>query len=85
MFASIKIFAKLVSAISIFIVGLILIKLFPNHLEGTKDQIEKKTWRSLGFGLLGLFVTPVIVLLLFILVVTIPLAFMTIAIYYPKS
>ena len=31
--------------------------------------------------LLGLFVTPVIIFLLFILVVTIPLAFMTIAIY----
>lgn len=80
-FARIRIFTTLIGAVSTFIVGLILIKLFPNYMESSKDQIEKKTWRSLGYGLLGLFVIPVIFFLLLILVVTIPLALMTIAIY----
>lgn len=80
-FASIRIFATIMSAISVFIVGFILIKLFPNHMEKSKDQIENNTWRSLGFGLLGLFVVPVIFFLLLIFIVTIPLALMTIAIY----
>lgn len=80
-FAQIKIVATLISAISIFIVGLILMKLFPNYMETSKDIIEKKTWRSLGFGLLGLFAVPLVILALFIFIVTIPLAFMTIAMY----
>jgi cytoskeletal protein CcmA (bactofilin family) len=80
-FAQIKIIATLISALSVFIVGLILMKLFPKYMEISKDIIEKKTWRSLGFGLLGLFATPLVILILFIFIVTMPLAFMTIAIY----
>jgi hypothetical protein len=80
-FAGIKMFMTLIGAVSTFIVGLILIKLFPNYMESCKDQIEKRTWRSVGFGLLALFVTPVLFVLLLVLVVTIPLALITIAIF----
>ena len=80
-FAKLRIFLALIGAVSTFIVGLILIKLFPNYMETCKDQIEKKTWKSLGFGLLGLFAIPVIFVLLLIFVVTIPLALITIAVF----
>lgn len=80
-FASIKFITALLGAISTFLVGFILIRLFPRYMEVSRENIEKSTWRSLGWGVLALVVTPIVIVLLFVLIVTIPLAFLTMALY----
>lgn len=81
---SAKIFASfftLISFLSSLIIGLILLKLFPNFVIQTSQILETKFWRSVGTGFIFLFLTPIAILLLFITLVGMPLAGFAIAVY----
>lgn len=67
-------FAKTVSFLAALIVGLILIKLFPNFMKGASDLLTKTWLKSTGVGLLILIFVPIITLIMLITIVGIPLA-----------
>lgn len=80
-FAGVTLAAKIIGAISTLIIGLILLKLYPNYLGKVADNINKKPWPSLGIGFIALIATPVAGVILLITLVGIPLALMLFAIY----
>lgn len=79
--AGISIIFQIVALISSLIVGLLLIRFFPNSTKTFLNALEKKPWASLGIGLLTLIVTPILIFLLLIIIFTIPIALILLAGY----
>jgi len=72
---------KIISFFGLLIVGLALVTLIPKKLLVVKDEMIKRPARSLGWGLVYLVVTPVIVVLLMFTVIGIPLAIVIVPLY----
>jgi cytoskeletal protein CcmA (bactofilin family) len=72
---------KIISLLSLILIGLILIFLFPQKSNQTADTLQTKPFVSLGIGFALLFLIPIICILLLITVIGIPLALITIALY----
>lgn len=68
--------------ISLFIVGLLFLKLTPVFTQDTVNFIGKRPWASLGVGFIILILTPFIVLILLMTIVGIPLALMLLFGYF---
>jgi hypothetical protein len=66
--------AKIISFLAALVVGLILIKLFPNFMKGSSDILSNNWLKSVGVGLLLLIVVPIAAILMLITLVGIPLA-----------
>jgi len=79
--AGFNIFSSLVGLVSSFIIGLLLISLFPKYTEAAVNTLRKRPWVSLGFGFLALILTPIIFVVLLITVLGIPLAFNLLGFY----
>ena len=73
--------AKIVSLISTAVVGLLLIRLFPEYAEGVTRQLSEQPWYNLVVGFVALFAVPTFAMLLFLTFVGIPIAVMTLALY----
>ena len=67
--------------ISALIVGLILLKFYPNFINTTIDIIQSKTLNCLGIGLLGVIVIPIIFLILLFTIIGMPLGIIIILSY----
>ncbi|MFC1656822.1 hypothetical protein ACFL14_02595 [Patescibacteria group bacterium] len=70
------------SLLMLWIVGLVIVLLMPVCIKKTSEIIEKKPWPTLGWGLLGLIVLPIILFIIFISFLGIPLALMGFAMYF---
>lgn len=70
------------SIISSLVVGLMLMYFTPKAITKTGNEISKSFWKSIGLGFLGLIVTPIIAILLFVPLVTIPLGFLLFSFYF---
>jgi cytoskeletal protein CcmA (bactofilin family) len=66
--------AKFFSLISLFIIGLILLKMAPKPIDRMYDTMKKKFWPSVGWGFAVLFLTPIVCLILLITIIGIPLS-----------
>lgn len=64
------------------VLGSILILLFPNFMQRSADIISKKPWVTLFAGLVTLFITPFVIVLMLITLVGIPLGLFAIAAYF---
>lgn len=82
MFRNLRYSARVISTISAFIVGLILIKLYPNFLKTSSEKLREKTWASLGIGFASLILTPIAAAILLATVIGIPLGMMLFAAYF---
>ncbi len=60
--------------LGMFILGLLLVLLLPKYMPKVADEIGKKHWNMLGYGLLAMFLTPFVMVVLAMTVVGIPLA-----------
>lgn len=60
---------------------LLVIWLAPKFTNGSREVLAKKPLPVIGFGLLGLFIIPVVILLFMILQVTIKVSFALLALY----
>jgi cytoskeletal protein CcmA (bactofilin family) len=60
--------------VSLLIVSMVTVLIFPNFYEKTYAQIHTKTGASFGWGIFNLLVTPLIIGLIMITVLGIPLA-----------
>lgn len=72
---------KLISFFSTLVIGLLVIRLFPNFAGAAVASIRERPLASLGVGLLVFVLVPVLVLLLFITVLGIHLALILLALY----
>lgn len=73
--------AAIISLITILIVGIVLLLLFPKKIEEISENIKNRFWPSFGLGFLSLIITPVIIVLLFAIILGIPLALILMALY----
>jgi cytoskeletal protein CcmA (bactofilin family) len=71
-----------ITLLSTLLVALILVAWWPNKMNDLLDNMHKKTWPSIGLGLLVLVVSPVVVVLFFFTIIGIPLAFLLGAFYF---
>ena len=67
------VFLLIFDILSALIVGLLILKFYPNYINTTVDIIQSKTLNCLGIGLLGVVITPIIVLILLFTIIGIPL------------
>lgn len=73
--------AGLLLYIGLFILGLLLILIVPNLSKKTVTKFIKKPWASLGWGLLTLVLTPIVMTLFLVTVIGIPIAFVLFFLY----
>lgn len=78
---SLKLGVKILSFISALLIGLLVLKLFPKFLRKSTETLTTNFGKSLGFGLLGLIGTPLVILLIFITLIGIPLALTLLFVY----
>jgi hypothetical protein len=88
-FVNIYIFGIIVSILATIIIGLVIVKLFPDKTLSIINKMTKHPFLSLGWGIVYLVIVPIISFLFLIFVVTIPLAiiimlFYGLAIYLAK-
>ena len=59
------------------ILGLVLVRLNSDAVEAVTDNILERPWATLGWGLVLLILTPIVIILLLITLVGLPLAILT--------
>jgi hypothetical protein len=83
-FSGFRIFSAIVGFISTLIIGLLLIKFFPNFGRSAASNLSSRPWASLGLGFAAFILTPIIGLILLVTLVGIPLALILGALYEAK-
>ncbi len=74
-----KIVAILMNFIYTFVIGVILIKIFPKNLESALYELKKHPLKSLSYGLMLLILLPLAALLMLMTILGIPFALTLIA------
>lgn len=74
--------AKVLNVLSAFILGTILLLVFPKYTTHITTRITKSVWPSLGLGFLMLIFVPILAIILFITVIGIPLGFLLLFAYF---
>jgi cytoskeletal protein CcmA (bactofilin family) len=69
------------SVVAMFIVGILLIVIFPNFSQNLLTYARENTLKSLGYGLLFVFLVPLLIAILTVLIITIPVAMILLAFY----
>lgn len=72
---------KTLSYFGLLLVGFVLLKAAPRQTIAVAKLIGKRPWKSLGWGFLGVTLTPALALLLALTVIGIPLAVVVFGIY----
>lgn len=80
--AGLFLFLKMISFVSTWILGLLLIFLFPGFSRAVVSTLREQPMASLGWGLVWLIVTPVVLITLLVTVVGIPLALIFFPLYF---
>lgn len=76
-----SLWAKFFSLLSIILIGIILIMLFPKWVTKLAIEIKENFWKSLGWGLITLVGIPLLMILCMVIVIGLPLAFIIFGIY----
>lgn len=79
--AAIYAWASIYSLFTALVVGLVLIALWKNEIIRLTDIMLAKLGPSIGWGVIALFLTPIIIVLLLITLIGIPLAFILAALW----
>lgn len=67
---------EFISLLTSFIIGFIIIRLFPKRVMKKAEILQKRFWVCLGLGFLTLVISPFAVILLLVTVIGIPIAFL---------
>jgi cytoskeletal protein CcmA (bactofilin family) len=70
------------SLLSSLLVGILLIILLPKICNQLAELINSKTLQSLGWGLLTLILTPILIIISFLIIIGVPVALILIGIYF---
>ena len=76
------IFVIITILVLVFAVWGLLKWLAPKFLERSSDLISKKIYKTIGFGLVGVILIPIISILLILGIVTAPVGFLLLAFYF---
>ncbi|MDD3887219.1 MAG: polymer-forming cytoskeletal protein [Patescibacteria group bacterium] len=76
-----KVVTNFISMISLMIVAIVTAAICKKYSLNVIDKLKTKTWASLGWGLLVLFVTPIAFIILLITILGMPIAFLILPIY----
>jgi cytoskeletal protein CcmA (bactofilin family) len=71
-----------IGALSLLLVGMLLIKLSNKFMAKTAEIAKSDFWKSMGIGFLIVFVTPIAFFVLLLTIIGIPVAMMTISVYF---
>lgn len=71
-----RIWEETLKVLSLLVLALLLVSLLPLPTEQVADTVRTRPWLSLGLGVGGLLVTPVLAVLFFITVIGIPLGWL---------
>jgi cytoskeletal protein CcmA (bactofilin family) len=74
-----KVIAFLMNFLYSFVIGVILIKIFPKNLESTLHALQNHPWKSVGTGVVLLIVLPLASLILLMTILGVPFALTLIA------
>lgn len=74
----VKILIKLFSA---WLVGLVFIYVFKNHLDSWTGNLQQQPWKALGWGFAVLFLGPIALIIISVSVIGIPLAMIIFALW----
>ncbi len=74
-----KVVALLMNFIYTFVVGIILIKMFPKNLESALHVLKTRPWKAFSWGLMLLILLPLISLILLMTILGVPFALTLIA------
>ncbi len=77
-----KLLKKSLLTLPVLLIGLILIGITPKQVHMTTDVIDKFPWKSFGAGFVFLVCIPVAAAILFATIIGIPLALITLLIYF---
>ena len=80
-FAGLISFFKIAQLISLFVVGLLILKLMPAYFKRTVEVTLQKPWKNILVGMIALIVTPVIGFLLLLTISGIPFSFILLISY----
>ena len=72
---------RLYSIFSALVIGLVLISLWHKQIKKLTDKMLNKVGPSIGWGVIVMFLTPIIAILLLITLIGIPLAFILIGVW----
>ncbi|HEX2229847.1 MAG TPA: hypothetical protein VHM64_22155 [Candidatus Binatia bacterium] len=76
------IFTVLISFVSTLLLGLLSLRFIPAFHRSATAILREKPWMSLGIGFLAAVATPVICILLFAAVLTVPIALILLAAFF---
>lgn len=74
-----KVLAILMNFIYSFVIGLVLIKIFPKNLEAAIDSLKHQPFKSLSYGIMLLVLLPLAALILLMTILGVPFALTLIA------
>ena len=72
---------KLISIFSALVIGLVVISFWREQIIKITDLMLAKTGPALGWGILALILTPIIIIILLITIIGLPLAFILLALW----
>lgn len=75
-------FLKFTDTLMLLIIGILMTLLLPNYMAEASEFMESKFWVALLIGLVGVVVTPILLVLLMLSVVGIPLALFLFVVYF---
>jgi hypothetical protein len=61
--------------VSIVVIGALLLWLFPRAVDGAADTLRRRPWASLGVGVLGAFGFVVLIVVIFLVMILLSIAF----------
>lgn len=70
------------SLIAMFVVGVLIVAFFKNFSRDYLGFTKQEPWKNMGLGFLATFTAPVGILILMLLIFTIPVALMSLAVYF---
>jgi len=81
-FSAAYMFFKIIALFGLLVVGLIAISLVPKKVLEVKEEMLKRPWPSIGWGVVYFFLTPIAVVLLMLTIIGVPLALIIIPLYF---
>jgi hypothetical protein len=73
--------SKIIILLSLLLIGLLIVVLAQKQSKTTVKRMLDKPWNSLGWGSIYLIIIPIILILVFMTVIGIPLAFIVFTLY----
>lgn len=80
--ATLGIAGRILGALSLLLIGMLLIKLSRKFMAKTAEVVKTDFWKSMGIGFAIVFLTPILFVVLLVTVIGAPIALITLVLYF---